>query len=166
MNVFHTVAEAVAHINARGFVHADLKPNNIIVDPAGGVKIIDMGQSCPMGTVKERIQGTPDYIAPEQVRREPLDARTDVFNFGATLYWGLTGKPIRTILPKDDMIQMVADMRTPPPEDLNPNVPGPLSMLILDCIHSSPAKRPKSMNVVMSRLDLCITAATRAATSS
>jgi serine/threonine protein kinase len=165
MQLFHTIAEAIAHMNAKGFVHADLKPNNILVSPAGEVKIIDLGQSCPLGTIKERIQGTPDYIAPEQVRREPLDARTDVFNFGATLYWVLTGKPIQTILPKDDMIQLVADMRTPPPEELNPDVPGPLSKLILDCIHSSPAKRPKSMNVVMSRLDLCLTAASRAASS-
>jgi serine/threonine protein kinase len=161
LGLFHTIAEAITHINARGFVHADLKPNNIIAAPDGTVKIIDLGQSCPIGTIKERIQGTPDYIAPEQVRREPLDARTDVFNFGATLYWVLTGKPIQTILPKDGVVQLVSDKRTPPPEELNPNIPGPLSKLIVDCIQLLPTQRPKNMNIVTSRLDLCLTAAQR-----
>ncbi len=65
VRIFQATAEAIAYINSRGFVHADLKPNNIIVAPDGGVKIIDLGQSCTIGTVKARIQGTPDFIAPE-----------------------------------------------------------------------------------------------------
>ena len=53
--------------------------------------MIDYGQSCRIGTIKERIQGTPDYIAPEQVARRPVSVATDVFNLGASLYWALTG---------------------------------------------------------------------------
>ena len=63
-------------------------------------KIIDLGQSCPIGTTKSRIQGTPDYIAPEQVKRRTLGPRTDVFNLGATMYWALTGKNVPTLIPK------------------------------------------------------------------
>ena len=51
------------------FVHTDIKPNNIMVTESGEVKVIDFGQSCPIGHVKSRIQGTPDYIAPEQVEK-------------------------------------------------------------------------------------------------
>ena len=65
--------------------------------PTGEVKVIDFGQSCRIGTVKERIQGTPDYIAPEQVARRPITSQTDVFNLGATLYWALTGQDIPTL---------------------------------------------------------------------
>ena len=74
VRVFLEVAAALGHMNTKGFVHADTKPNNIIVSAEGTVKVIDFGQSCPIGTVKSRIQGTPDFIAPEQVHRRPLDA--------------------------------------------------------------------------------------------
>src|SRR5438309_1276541 len=86
------------------YVVSDLKTNNILVGPDGKVKVIDFGQACKTGTCKERIQGTPDYIAPEQVKREAVTFRTDVFNFGATMYWTVTGQKIPTLftLKKDE----------------------------------------------------------------
>lgn len=156
LRIFLHVADAVAYVNSRGFVHADMKPNNIIVAPDGTVKIIDFGQSCPLGTAKRRVQGTPDFIAPEQVKRLPLDSRTDVFNFGASLYWTLTGKPVPTVLPRKGSggtIQASAGRLTPP-EDHNPEVPHALSRLVLDCIQPNPARRPESMADVLSRLKL------------
>lgn len=152
--IFLATAEAMAYINSRGFVHADLKPNNIIVSPEGGVKVIDLGQSCAIGTVKERIQGTPDFIAPEQVHLRPLDAKTDCFNFGATFYWALTGKPIPTVLPKHHVSNLKADVVVPPPEKYNPHVPSSLSKLVTDCIEMNPVHRPESMAEVASRLGL------------
>jgi len=151
--IFCQVASAMAYMNSRGYVHADMKPNNIVVGPTGLAKIIDLGQSCPIGTVKPRIQGTPDFIAPEQVRRGPLDARTDVFNFGATLYWTLTGKPIVTAMPKKKGM-LIADMVVQPPEELNPRTPRALSLLVMDCIETRPSRRPASMSDVSSRLAL------------
>jgi serine/threonine protein kinase len=154
LRIFLKVAAALAHMNARGFVHADTKPNNIIVSPDGVVKIIDFGQSCPVGTAKSRIQGTPDFIAPEQVHRRPVDGRTDVFNFGATLYWTLTARPIPTVLPKDASLPLGAVQRVAPPSRTNPGVPDALDRLVTDCIEPHPARRPASMNEVGSRLDL------------
>jgi len=155
VNIFLTVAQALAHMHSRGFVHADIKPNNIIVASNGTVKIIDFGQSCPMGAVKPRIQGTPDFIAPEQVHCRPLDARTDVYNFGAALYWTLTGQPIPTVLPKrSEGIQLLSDQRVIHPEKLNPEVTPGLGRLIMDCIELEPARRLGSMRDVIVRLDL------------
>lgn len=154
VRVFNEVAKALAYINAKGYVHADTKPNNVIVSPDGEVKIIDMGQSCPIGTVKQRIQGTPDFIAPEQVNRRPLDGRTDMFNFGASLYWTLTGRPIPTALPKAGAALLKTERNIPPPDVINPNVPSTLSKLISDCIEPQPARRLASMNEVVSRLAL------------
>jgi serine/threonine-protein kinase len=141
-------------MNAKGFVHSDMKPNNIVLSPEGVVKVIDMGQSCPLGTIKARIQGTPDYIAPEQVHRRPLDARTDVYNFGAALYWVLTGKPIPTALPQRGSMTMNADLSIVPPENINNQVPASLNKLVMDCIETQPKNRPNSMNDVASRLSL------------
>ena len=152
--LFAEVAAALAYMNSRGFVHADTKPNNIIVSPEDKIKLIDFGQSCPIGTVKSRIQGTPDFIAPEQVRRHPIDARTDVYNFGATLYWTLTNRPIPTVLPKEGQLRMNDAQRVTPPQQLNPDVPGPLAKLVTDCVELHPANRPASLNEVASRLSL------------
>ena len=155
VKVFLQVAHALAHIRARGYVHADIKPNNIIVAKEGTVKIIDFGQSCLIGTVKERIQGTPDFIAPEQVHRRPLDGRTDVFNFGAALYWTLTAQPIPTVLPKKtDSIQFIGDLSVTPPDEVNPDVPPALGKLVLDCIEPNPSRRPQSVRELISRLDM------------
>jgi serine/threonine protein kinase len=155
VHIFHDVAGALTHLHALGFVHGDIKPNNIIVADDDTAKIIDFGQSCPIGTVKDRIQGTPDFIAPEQVRRHPLDGRTDVFNFGAALYWVLTGKAIPTILPKDTAsVQLVSDLAVTPPVELNDQVPAPLNRLVLDCIEFNASRRPQAIKEVASRLDL------------
>lgn len=156
VRIFEQVAQGLAYMNAQGFVHADIKPNNILVSPDGSVKVIDFGQSCTLGTIKDRIQGTPDYIAPEQVHRRPLDARTDVFNFGASLYWTLAGKPIPTILPKGNNMLM-PDASVPAVEKFNPDVPAPLSKLVSDCIEPHPSRRPPSMNEVAGRLGLIAT---------
>jgi len=131
-----------------------MKPNNIIVGQDGKVKIIDLGQSCPVGTLKERIQGTPDFIAPEQVHRRPLDSRTDVYNFGATLYWTLTGNAIPTVLPKQRSMHFKSDMHVIPPERFNSQVTPSLSKLVTDCVEMQPSQRPESMSAVAARLSL------------
>src|SRR3954464_15688771 len=71
VDVFTETARALEALHQAGFVHCDLKPNNILVNREFKVKVIDLGQACHVGTKKERIQGTPDYIAPEQVKCLP-----------------------------------------------------------------------------------------------
>jgi serine/threonine-protein kinase len=154
-NIFIQVAEALDSLHGVGYVHCDLKPNNILVSPAGGVKVIDLGQACPKGTAKARIQGTPDYIAPEQVKCEPCSAETDVYNFGATLYWALTGTNVPTLFTlKRTENSFLLDKKIPSPADLNPLVPEQLSNLVMDCVRTNPAKRPHSMRDVILRLEI------------
>jgi serine/threonine-protein kinase len=161
VRIFAEVAVAMSYMNSKGFVHADMKPNNVIVAPGGRVKIIDFGQSCPLGTIKDRIQGTPDFIAPEQVHRRPLDARTDVYNFGAALYWTLTGRPIPTIMPRKGSMTMPTGLAIQPPEQSNPDVPPALSRLVTDCVEMQPSRRPASMAEVASRMNLILHTLTR-----
>jgi len=152
IRIFCEVADALAYMNVAGYVHADMKPNNVIVSAEGTVKLIDLGQSCPRGTVKQRIQGTPDFIAPEQVKRRPLDERTDVFNFGAALYWTLTGKPIPTVMPKKGPVTLVHELVFTPAHKVNPEVPRGLSKLIIDCVQLRPTRRATNMAEVSDRL--------------
>ena len=97
VDIFVQTADALGALHALGYVHCDLKPNNILVDAALHAKVIDLGQAAKVGTVKTRIQGTPDYIAPEQVRCLPVTVQTDVFNLGATMYWCLCGRKLPTL---------------------------------------------------------------------
>ncbi len=156
IDVFIQVAQGLKYMHQLGYVHCDLKPNNILRSTEGVVKVIDYGQSCKIGTVKERIQGTPDYIAPEQVRREPICVQTDVYNLGATLYWALTGKVIPTLytVQKKGEHSFLLDNRISTPTDHNPQVPQAVSNLVMECVSTRVQKRPADMEQVITRLEL------------
>ena len=117
--------------------------------------MIDLGQACPVGTAKKRIQGTPDYIAPEQVKCLPVSVRTDIYNFGATMYWALCGRKMPTLFTvgkgensilSDDLINT--------PKQLNPLLPESLSNFVMECTRTNPAKRPADMAEVIRRLEI------------
>lgn len=148
-------AQALDALHVMGYVHCDLKPSNILVDSRGRVKVIDLGQAARIGSVKERIQGTPDYIAPEQVKRGPVTQRTDIFNFGATFFWALTNQKLPTLftLKKGDNSFLVHD-KLQTPQDIRKEIPETLSNLIMECVHVNPAKRPDSMSIVARRLEV------------
>jgi len=154
---FRQIADGLAHMHERGFVHADMKPINAMVCANGNVKIIDLGQACAIGTKKKRIQGTPGYIAPEQAQREAVTAATDVYNLGATMHWVLVGEVIPTALPpKGDGELGAVDVKMiqlpKPPHVRNSRIPAALSELVMDCIQLDPAARVASMKLVSERL--------------
>ena len=161
--IFAEVARGLEHMHRRGFVHADLKPTNILITADRRPKVIDLGQACPIGTVKERIQGTPGYMAPEQAHREAITAATDTYNFGATLYWVLTGDLIPTALPPTEeragsLYRGAIDAsRVPPPvppHERNPAIHPRLSELVMLCVRTDPDERPHSMDMIAKHLDL------------
>ncbi|MEX0876940.1 MAG: serine/threonine-protein kinase [Phycisphaerales bacterium] len=165
VDIFHQTASALSHLHDRGFVHADMKPHNIIVgvDLEGNytAKLIDLGQSCKIGTVKKRIQGTPDYIAPEQVHRRAITPKTDIYNFGATMYWVLTGKNIPTAMgtKSDSLMGSLDDAlieKADPVKEVNPRVPDRLNDLVMECIEVDLDARPESMDDVSDRLDMIL----------
>lgn len=160
VNIFKQTARALAHMHQRGYVHADMKPHNIVISSEGEVKLIDLGQSCKIGTIKERIQGTPDYIAPEQVHRREITPRTDIYNLGATMYWTLTRQHIPTALAKGDSLVGSLDdnliEKPKPASELNSRIHGKLNELIMHCVEVDPKKRPETMAWVSDRLELIL----------
>ncbi|HWL92886.1 MAG TPA: serine/threonine-protein kinase [Phycisphaerae bacterium] len=153
VEIFLRVGDGLQAMHDEGFLHADIKPNNILLAYKGDVRIIDFGQCCEIGFRKPRIQGTPDYIAPEQVERLELTPQTDIFNFGATLYWALTGQTFATVLAKG---KKKAEPRkaapSPEPATINQDVPRDLSRLIMECCEHNRADRPRTMKDVLARL--------------
>lgn len=158
MVVFRMVAQGLDAMHKAGFVHCDMKPNNVMINlPKAEIKIIDLGQSCEIGTVKTRIQGTPDYIAPEQVRKQPITHRTDIFNLGATFYWAMTGKNVPTLIPQQGELGTISKpIQALPPAQVYRKIPLALSNLVMECVQDNPADRPSNMNDIISRLDVII----------
>jgi len=166
LDVFVQIAKALEALHKASYVHCDLKPNNVLINGNGQIKVIDLGQTVRSGMVKQRIQGTPDYIAPEQVKCEAVTPKTDVYNLGATMYAMLTGKNVPTLftLKKGDNSFLIDD-KVPSPKDLNEKVPENLSGLVMDCVRINPNKRPE-MGDVVRRLEIMHYAAQRAAAAS
>ncbi len=155
VDLFIQVAKGLNALHLQGYVHCDLKPNNILVDGNGTVKIIDFGQTCKIGTVKERVQGTADFIAPEQVKCKTVGIETDVFNFGATFYWALCGQPLPTLMTMTKKEKRApGGINIPTPESLNQNVPQPLSALVMECVQPNAAARPDDFKELGHRLEL------------
>ena len=136
--MFCQVASAMAHMHRREVYHGDLKPGNIMLANNGQVKLIDFGTAWVRGQDKNRVQGTPHYIAPETATEKVVDKRTDIYNLGATMYRMLTGRFAQQGIPKPG-----DDRKLVPPIKINPRIPASLNELILSCLALDPARRPR-----------------------
>lgn len=157
LRYFRRAAEGLRAMHHCGYVHADLKPGNLLVTPDDDVKLIDFGQSSAMLEAKDRVQGTIDYMAPEQAHRSVLDQRTDVFGLGATLYRVLTGQAITTEMNKTAGLhaptrigKRLTDLQKP----LTVKIPTCVARMIEDCCRDEPVDRLADMRAVINRIDL------------
>ena len=154
LDLVRQAAAAVATVHKAGFVHRDICPRNFILRPDGRLVLIDFGLTVPDKPVflqpGNRI-GTPNYMAPEVVRRRQADRRIDVFSFGVTAYeictldlpWprGASGK--------------AALAHDSPPADIRerwPDIPRALAAAIMDCIAADPARRPDTLDAFLTRI--------------
>ena len=150
MRLFIEVANALYAMHKAGFVHADLKPNNIMVTEDGEMKLIDLGQSSTIREAKQRVQGTIDYMAPEQVSQQVLDQRTDVFGLGATLYKVLIGKPIATDMNQTVSMHsqsLVGKRVSDSSEHHYETLPVCVTRFIADCCQNDPDDRIQAFHV-------------------
>ena len=149
------IARAAGHAHAAGVIHRDLKPENVMVLPDERVKVLDFGvakldvdiesaNTLPAGgaiTEEGRVLGTPGYMAPEQARGEPVDARSDVFSIGVVLYEMVAGA--RPFQGKSSMDVIVATTRDDPlpVSRHNPGAPPIVESIVRRCLAKDPAER-------------------------
>jgi serine/threonine-protein kinase len=139
------VLDALGYAHSRGVIHRDVKPANIVVLPDGAVKLLDFGIA--QGSTERRLTmagmvvGSLSYMSPEQVTAAPVDARSDLYSVGITLYEALTGDvPFRGASDYDIMRAHTSE--TPrPPLKLKPDIPAPLSDAVVRALAKRPADR-------------------------
>ena len=157
VNIFVQAAAALGALHYLRYVHCDFKPHNIMVLADGTIKLVDFGQAARIGTAKDRVQGTPDFIAPEQVKRKTVTERTDVYSFGASLYWALTGKRVPTLFTVEkDERKLLVEQAFSTPYQLRPEVGETLSRLAMECVKVHPLARPGTMGEVARRLEAAV----------
>jgi serine/threonine protein kinase len=147
------VCAALQHAHSLWMVHRDLKPENVLVSTDGTAKL-GLARLVQSGLTSENVlMGTPRYLAPEIVRGEEPDGRSDLYALGVMLYELTTGQPPFS---GDTLVALIAQhLKAPvvPPRDRNPAIPPALDALIVQLLSKQPADRPASAAEVLAVLE-------------
>ena len=155
------MAVALEHVHESGFMHLDFKPENILLTRNASVRLVDFDLAQPKPDRPKKMSdnpGTPAYMAPEQIRRRPIDHRVDIFAYGVSAYELLTNrKPFAGDTP-DEILRKELDrsLEFVLPRELNPDIPSALEKAILKCLERDPDKRYPYMSVLVRDLQAAL----------
>jgi serine/threonine protein kinase len=140
------VCAGLAAAHEAGVIHRDVKSQNIMIGPTGGLKIMDFGIARLTDDPEMTATGTPDYMAPEQTRGLPLDYRSDIYSTGVVLYEIFTGSlPFEGDSPVAVILKHINEA-APLPQSRNPWIEPGIAAVVLKCLEKDPGARFQSMN--------------------
>lgn len=154
--IFKEAATGLAYMNAMGYVHRDVKPDNILVNALGDTKIIDFAitRKIPTGMArwfyrKGKPQGTPSFMSPQQILGEIPDARHDIYSYGCTLYELSTGRPPFRGNSTNDLLGRHFKEKPAPLTAYNSDVTDEFSEFVLKLLVKKKTDRPASFHEVL-----------------
>ncbi len=160
-NVLIDMAIALEHVHESGFMHLDFKPENVLLTRNASVRLVDFDLAQPKPDKPKKMSdnpGTPAYMAPEQIRRQPIDQRVDIFAYGVSAYELLTSrKPFPGDSP-DEILRKQLDRSLDfiLPRELNPDIPAALEKAVLKCLERDPDKRYPYLSVLVRDLQAAL----------
>jgi serine/threonine protein kinase len=161
-SIFKQAATALAYMNASGWVHRDIKPDNILVNSAGELRVIDFalaqrverkpGFFGKLFRRKGKVQGTRSYMSPEQIRGEYLDGRADIYSFGASAYEIVTNRPPFRASGNQELLTKHITEKPATPQAYNPDVSDEFAALILRMLAKKREDRPRDFHEILMAL--------------
>jgi serine/threonine protein kinase len=141
----------------KGVIHCDIKPANIMISDSGVVKLTDFGIALPSHTPgnseKNKVTGSLQYMAPEQLASKEIDVRTDIFSLGVVLYELFSGSKAFTAHSFEELIETRRNHQLIPIKECAPKLPSKVISLIEKCIEITPDDRIQTVQEVMSELE-------------
>ena len=156
--ILREVAWALGYAHAQGLVHRDVKPDNILLEATTGRALVaDFGIAAAIGDVSTSgASGTPEFMSPEQVLDEHVDARSDIYGLGVTAFYAFSGRfPFEGSSPTEVLAKQVAQP-APPLSSMGTGVPRKLAMLVDKCLAKEPAERPASADALAEQLGVAM----------
>lgn len=157
--IFKGAATGLAYMNASGFVHRDVKPDNMLVNSLGETKMIDfaISKKIPTGFAKwfyrkGKPQGTPSFMAPEQINDEMPDGRSDIYSYACTLFELTTGRPPFRGTSMNDLLSRHFREPPSPPSAYNPDLTDEFSAFVLKMLAKKKTDRPTNFHEVLMEL--------------
>jgi serine/threonine protein kinase len=150
------IADALAYVHAQGIVHKDIKPENVLINGRSEVRLIDFSLAQTkwdrLLQFGKRVEGTPLYMAPEQIRGERCDARTDMYSFGVMMYEMMAKRPLFMADSTDKMLQRHLNEAPIPLSAILPTVSKEIDSFVLRLLAKRPEHRYPDMTTVMQEL--------------
>jgi serine/threonine protein kinase len=160
-SIFIQAAKAMSYMNAKGWVHRDIKPDNILASNAGDVRISDfaLAQKIQKASFfskwfkkKTLAQGTRSYMSPEQIRGEDLDGRADIYTFAASMYEIVTSRPPFRAGSNQELLNKQINEKPVTPQVHNPDLTDEFCDLVLQMLAKKREQRPADFNQVLAKL--------------
>lgn len=156
--VFEGICLSLGYMHEKGWVHKDIKPENILSNKVGEMRLIDFSLSVRaagglgklLGSRSKTVQGTRTYIAPETLLKKSPTFQTDMYSLGITIFEMLTGNPPFRGMSPNELLRMHVQEKAPPVSAVNQNVTPEMDRLVARLLEKKPANRHKSMEEVYS----------------
>jgi serine/threonine protein kinase len=160
-SILRQAATGLAYMNSKGWVHRDVKPDNMLVNGAGELRLIDFALAqriqkpsffARLFRRKGLVQGTRSYMSPEQIRGEFLDTRADIYSYGASVYELLTGRPPFRASSNQELLTKHITEKPASPQQHNPEVTDELAALVLRMLAKKREDRPRDFHEIIMAL--------------